>query len=184
MILAAGIMFFVASPRHASAQGLNWEGQTGAFITPFAYTMASPAKGVARPQVSFHYLDTGNVVGGYMQTNASLFGIAGNASAWQGRFFGATAFVFTGPAKSTLIVGSEFAQQPHFIEGLQGATVPTSFTYFVRIVPAPERLKLNVDFGVAQAIGATMPGVELAARGQFAMGGLLPVLSQFQGSLS
>ena len=280
MLLAAGIMFFVASPRHASAQGLNWEGQTGAFITPFAYTMASPAKGVARPQVSFHYLDTGNVVGGYMQTsvttgmfkrvefgytrtlsmggttpalsplfeggfntvhgkvnlipenawkkkympaiswgfvartqvrhvggvlsakdtsngdlymvatktvtqvkglpfvvslgfkqtNASLFGIAGNASAWQGRFFGATAFVFTGPAKSTLIIGSEFAQQPHFIEGLQGATVPTSFTYFVRIVPAPEKLKLNVDFGVAQAIGATMPGVELAARGQFAMG--------------
>ena len=107
---------------------------------------------------------------GFKQTNASLFGIAGNASAWQGRFFGATAFVFTGPAKSTLIIGSEFAQQPHFIEGLQGATVPTSFTYFVRIVPAPEKLKLNVDFGVAQAIGATMPGVELAARGQFAMG--------------
>ena len=71
MILAAGIIFFVASPRHASAQGLNWEGQTGAFITPFAYTMASPAKGVARPQVSFHYLDTGNVVGGYMQTSVT-----------------------------------------------------------------------------------------------------------------
>ena len=71
MILAAGIMFFVASPRHASAQGLNWEGQTGAFITPFAYTMASSAKGVARPQVSFHYLDTGNAVGGYMQTSVT-----------------------------------------------------------------------------------------------------------------
>ena len=52
----------------------------------------------------------------------------------------------------------------------QGATVPTSFTYFVRLVPAPEKLKQNIDFGVAQAIGDTMPGVELAARGQFAMG--------------
>ncbi len=71
MILAAGIMFFVASSRHGSAQGLNWEGQTGAFITPFAYTMASPANGVARPQVSFHYLDTGNVIGGYMQTSVT-----------------------------------------------------------------------------------------------------------------
>ena len=264
----------------AAAQGLNWEGQTGAFITPFAYTSASSAKGFGRPQASFHFLEAGSVIGGYVQTsvtvgffkraefgytrtigvggstpalsplfeggfntvhgkvnlvpenhgkrnyvpaiswgfvartqvrhvggvinaqdtnngdfylvatktvtqvkglpfvvnggfkatNASIFGVAGNASAWQGRFFGAVAIVLTGPGKSTWIVGSEFAQQPHFIEGLPGATVPTSYTYFVRIVPAPERWPLNVDFGLAHAIGNTAPGVDLRASGQFAMG--------------
>lgn len=277
-LAVAAVCGILASP--ALAQGLNWEGQTGAFITPFAYTSASPAKGFGRPQASFHFLEAGPVIGGYVQTsvtvglfkraefgytrtigldgstpalsplfeggfntvhgkvnlvpenygkrnylpaisagfvartqvrhvggvinaqdtnngdfylvatktvtqvkglpfvlnggfkgtNASIFGIAGNASAWQGRFFGAVAIVLTGPGKSTWIVGSEFAQQPHFIEGLPGATVPTSYTYFVRIVPAPERWPLNVDFGLAHAIGNTAPGVDLRASGQFAMG--------------
>ena len=54
---AAGLMFLAALTPGARAQGLNWEGQTGAFITPFAYTSASPARGMGRPQASFHYLD-------------------------------------------------------------------------------------------------------------------------------
>ena len=279
-IAAAGLMFLAALTPGARAQGLNWEGQTGAFITPFAYTSASPAGGMGRPQASFHYLDAGSVIGGLTQssvtvgflhraefgytrssnltgstpglsplftggfntvhgkvnllpenagrknylpaissgfvartqvrhvggvingrdtsngdfymvatktvtqvqglpflvnfglkaTNASIMGIAGNAPAWQGRLFGAGAIVLKGPAGSTLIVGSEFAQQPHFIEDLPGATVPTALTYFVRIVPAPERLKLNVDFGIAQAVGRITPGVDLQARKQFATG--------------
>ena len=107
---------------------------------------------------------------GLKATNAAVMGIAGNASAWQGRLFGAAAFVFKGPAGSTLIAGSEFAQQPHFLEELPGATVPTALTYFVRIIPAPERLKLNVDFGVAQAAGRITPGVDLKARNQLATG--------------
>ena len=279
-VAAAGLMVFAALTPGALAQGLNWEGQTGAFITPFAYTSASPAGGMGRPQASFHYLDAGSVIGGLTQssvtvgflnraefgytrssnliggtpglsplfaggfntvhgkvnllrenvgkknyipaistgfvartqvrhvggvingqdtsngdfymvatktvtqvqglpflvnfglkaTNASVMGIAGNAPAWQGRLFGAAAFVLSGPAGSTLIVGSEFAQQPHFVEELPGATVPTTLTYFVRIIPAPERLKLNVDFGVAQAVGRITPGVDLQARNQFATG--------------
>lgn len=278
LALGAAVLFTFASS--ALAQGLNWEGQTGAFITPFAYTSASPATGFGRPQASFHYMDTGNVIGGYIQTsvtigflkraefgftrsvnltgttaglsplfeggfntfhgkvnfvpenvsrqnympaisggfvartqvrhvggvinsrdtrngdfylvatktvtqvkglpflvnlgfkgtNSSIFGIAGNATAWQGRWFGAAAFVLNGPAGSVVVLGSEFAQQPDYIEGLAGATVPTTLTYFVRIVPAPERLPLNVDFGVAQAVGNVTPGVELKARAQFAMG--------------
>ncbi len=107
---------------------------------------------------------------GFKGTNASIFGVSGNASAWQGRWFGAAAFVLNGPAGSVVVLGSEFAQQPHYIEGLPGATVPTSLTYFARIVPAPERMPLNFDFGVAQGVGNITPGVELKARGQFAMG--------------
>jgi hypothetical protein len=43
----------------ASAQSLNWEGQTGALLTPFAYTAKSPAKGFGTPVVAFHYLSGG-----------------------------------------------------------------------------------------------------------------------------
>ncbi|HVJ05055.1 MAG TPA: hypothetical protein VM578_05250 [Candidatus Saccharimonadales bacterium] len=47
----------------AFAQGLNWEGQTGALITPFAYTASSPARKFGKPEVSFHYLNSGDVIG-------------------------------------------------------------------------------------------------------------------------
>jgi hypothetical protein len=276
--LAAIAAALVTTPS-LSAQGLNWEGQTGAFITPFAYTSASPSKGMGRPQLSFHYLDGGSVIGGlaqssvtvgflkrfemgvtrtstlggstpglsplfeggfntfhgkinflpentggqfmpalsvgfvtrrqvrhvggvlngsdthngdycivatktitqikglpillsggYKQTNASVFGIAGNATAWQGRCFGTGAIVLSGPGGSAIIAGAEFAQQPHYIQGLPGATVPTSFAYFFRIIPAPERLNLNIDLGLAQAAGEIAPGLDLLARNQFALG--------------
>jgi hypothetical protein len=261
------------------AQNLNWEGQTGAFITPFAYTGASPARGFGLPVVSFHYLDGGDVLGGFYEvsgtigflkrfeagytraqnsdgsvaglsplfnsgfnifhgkanllvenaggrnyipaisvgfvartnvrrvggaitsndthnedfyvvgtktipylrflpiiasfgfkgTNASVLGIAGNAPAWQGRLFGAIAFVVRGPAKSKVVFGSEVLQEPRHIEGLPGANLPTTLTYFARTVPS-ERLPLNVDFGVAQVANQIMPGVNLHARSRFAMG--------------
>ena len=38
------------------------------------------------------------------------------------------------------------------------------------IVPLPERSKFNVDFGVAQAAGSVLPGVNMRARHQFALG--------------
>ena len=46
---------------------LNWEGQTGAFVTPFAYTSPSNSKGLGHPQLAFHYLDGGSVVGNDFQ---------------------------------------------------------------------------------------------------------------------
>jgi len=105
---------------------------------------------------------------GLKATNSSLWGIAGNASAWQGRAFGAAAFVVTGPSKSTLIFGSEIAQQPKYIAGLQRATLPPTMTYFVRIIPA--KVPMALDFGIAQVAGTITPGVNLKARAQFAMG--------------
>lgn len=278
-LLTFALLLMAAPFCLVSAQGLNWEGQTGAFITPFAYTSQSPAKGIGKPQFAFHFMNVGDVIGNNIQasvtvgvggraefgytrsfnaagkiaglsplfeggfntfhaklnlvpenaaktkylpgisagfvvrsqvkhvggvltnkettngdfyvvgtktitqvkglpflinvgvkgTNASVFGIAGNATKWEARAFGAIAFVFKGPAKSTLIVGSEAAQQPRYIKDLPGATVPTTMTYFVRIVPVPEK-PFNVDFGIAQAAGKIAPGVDLKARAQFAMG--------------
>jgi hypothetical protein len=264
----------------ASAQSLNWEGQTGVFVTPLAYTAASPKDNVGKPVVAYHYLDAGDVLGGfhtasvteglfgraefgytrtfhqpgsttglsplwdggfnivhgkvnlvgenagknkwlpaisagfvartqdhhvsgvlgnrdysnadfylvatktvtqikplplvlnlgYKATNASVFGLAGNAPAYKGRLFGAAALVVKGPKKSQVIFGSEFAQQPREVQNLPGATVPTTITYAARIVPLPERSKFNIDFGVAQAAGWILPGVNLQARHQFALG--------------
>ena len=59
----------MSTPKHASrmillslgmgaallpAQSLNWEGQAGGLITPFAYTAAS-GKGLGRPSISYHF---------------------------------------------------------------------------------------------------------------------------------
>ncbi len=261
------------------AQNLNWEGQTGAFVTPFAYTSPSPGGGFGLPAVSFHYLDGGDVLGGFYEvsgtvgflrrfeagytralnsdgstpalsplfnggfnifhgkanllgenagkhnylpaislgfvvrtnvrrvggvvdskdthnedfylvatktitrfkvlpivaslgfkaTNASVLGIAGNAPDWQGRLFGAVGFVVPGPVKSKIVLGSEFLQEPRRIQGLPGAELPTTLTYFARVIPRGE-LPLNVDFGVAQVANDILPGVKLHARDQFALG--------------
>ena len=265
----------------AGAQSLNWDGQTGVFITPLAYTAASPNNNFGLPIVAYHFLNAGSVLGdfhtvsvteglagrvefgytrglhqdgstaglsplwssgfnivhakvnvvkenagknpwlpafsagfvartedrnvsgllvtpaknysnadfylvasktitqtkpvpivlnlGYKETNASVYGLAGNAPAYTGRLFGAAAFVFKGPAKSAIILGSEFSQEPRQVQNLPGAIVPTTITYAARIVPLAER-KLNIDFGVAQAAGTIEPGVTLKARHQFALG--------------
>jgi hypothetical protein len=295
--LLIGISLFVVTvfSQAVFAQGLNWEGQTGALITPFAYTAGSPAGKFGKPEVAFHYLNTGNVIGNDYQlsitegvgkhfefgytgafsssgsspltslfsngfselhgkftivnenahktkwvpaiavgalgrfgaqrvsyyvtpqtpgstdkngdfyivatktitqvkglpfvlsfgekvTNASVLGIAGNAGnalngdqRWQGRLFGAAAFVVKGPAKATLIFGSEAAQEPRYVQGLNtalnvNATIPTTLSYFVRVVPHLEGSPLQVDLGVVQAAGNITPGLDLNARARVGMG--------------
>ena len=261
------------------AQNLNWEGQTGALLTPFAYTSPSSSHGIGLPAASFHYLNGGDVLGdfyeasatvgfmkrfevgytgamsskgetpglsplfggefniyhgkanllpengwnchyvpaisvgfvgrtqvrrvggvldsketnneegyivatktitsaytlpilvnvGFKVTNASILGIAGNAPAWQGLVFGSAGVVVRGPLQSKVVFGSEVLQEPHHVEGLPGAVIPSTLTYFARVIPRPET-PLNVDFGVAQVANRIMPGVELKARSQFATG--------------
>ena len=280
MLLGILLALFVLAPvRSGYAQSLGWEGPTGVFVTPLAYTAASPENGFGTPIVAYHFVDGGNVLGNFHQisvtagalkriefgytrtvhsvgtsaafsplwsdgfntfhakvnvvpenyanqrwlpaisggfilrtqvhnvggvfrnqdttngdvyvaatktitqikpipvllsaglrgTNASLFGLGGNAPDFVARGFGAVAFVFKGPAKSTLILGSEVSQQPRRIEGLPLADVPTTLTYAARIVPFAKQ-KLNLDFGVLQAAGRIQPGVNLNARARFAFG--------------
>jgi hypothetical protein len=261
----------------ASAQSLGWEGETGVFVTPLAYTAASPANGIGLPVVAYHYLNGGTVLGdfhemsvtagvfkrlefgytralhtvggdaafsplwhngfnivhgkanlvsenlgkqkwlpaislgfmlrtqihnvggaiqnkdtkngdiyvvatktvtqsrvpivlsgGYRATNAELWGMGGNAPAMVGRAFGAVAFVFKGPAHSSVILGSEVSQQPRHPDQLPDAVIPTTFTYCMRVVPIPER-KFNIDFGVAQIAGKIAPGVDLQSRARIGM---------------
>jgi hypothetical protein len=269
-----------------SAQSLNWEGQDGIFVTPLAYTVPGTQKGFGAPAVAYHYVNAGDVLGGFHQvsisegifdrieigytrsfhqngstvglsnlwssgfnifhgkvnvlregthwlpalsvgfvartqvhnvggviqnkdtnnadfyavatktvmairrlplvfnlgfkaTNASLLGIAGNAPGYQGKLFGAAAFALRGPGRSTILVGSEFLQEPRRVQDLPGVVIPTTITYAVRIVPGGalplhgwgvESPKLTIDLGLLQAAGAIAPGVNLQARHQFALG--------------
>ena len=80
-----------------------------------------------------------------------------------------------GPSKSALIFGSEAAQQPRYVQGLNTlldgrATIPTSMTYFVRVVPHLEGSPLQIDLAVVQAAGTIAPGIDLNSRARFAMG--------------
>jgi len=257
------------------AQNIGWEGESGVFVTPLAYTVGSPAKGFSAPVVGFHYLGAGSVIGDFYETsitmgalgrtefgytrnyhaaggdpnlsslwsngfniafgkvnivpenwgknnwipafsvggtarwsvenvggalnqkktnngdvygvasktiltkskvpmiltggvrgtNAELWGMGGNAPEWKARAFGSAAFVVKLPNKMTAIFASEVAQQPKHPEGFPNLIIPTTLTYAVRLLPAPEH-KLAVDFGVAQIAGQTQPGANLRARSQ------------------
>ena len=272
-----GALIFSAGT--ASAQSLNWEGQTGVFVTPFAYTAAADAGKAGKPSIGYHFLNVGpyagnfqtlnlteglggvievgytrvihnkgsqaplntlwdssfhifhgkikmvsenmnknnwvpaislgfvartgdhNVTGvlgnkdyssadlyivatktitqtkkvpvllnfGYKATNAQIYGLAGTAPQYTGRMFGAAAFVFSLPGKNTLILASEFAQEPKHIKNLAGAVVPTTLTYAARFVPHT-KAKLSIDVGVGQVANNILPGVGLAARSQLAFG--------------
>ena len=234
-LLAVSALALVFAGAGVHAQSLNWEGQTGVFVTPLAYTAPSGKGGIGRPIVAYHYLNAGEVLGGfhtasvtvglggedgvrlyphlppagrhgrpepvverrlqhrarqgqpgagerqqaqlgagavgrfcganpgrprercsgrtkkynngdfylvatktvtqvrglplvlnlgYKATNARSSGWQATRPAYKGRLFGAAAFVVKGPAKSQLIFGSEFAQQPREVQNLPGADGP------------------------------------------------------------
>jgi hypothetical protein len=293
LIALAGLVFGLLSTSHVDAQALGWEGETGVFATPLAYTASAEGQNI-HPVVAYHYFNAGPIIGefhevsteaglgkrlelgythefhiegrdpslsplwqngfeifngkvilvpenykkntvtpaismgfiartgvrnvgdylaynnttnngmnngdiyivaskvvtqvskkvpivlnaGLRGTNAELWGMGGNAPNWQARPFGALAFVFAGPRRSTVIFGSEAAMQPHHPLGFTSLTdsgklplnIPTTLTYCMRIVPSPKH-KLNIDFGVAQIAGmiygSGSTGINLKARHQF-----------------
>jgi len=59
------LLFLLTRPLLAQ---LNWEGQTGGLITPFAYNSSS-SMGVGRPELAFHYLNGGPVLGNDFQVS-------------------------------------------------------------------------------------------------------------------
>src|SRR5208283_1294113 len=96
----------------------------------------------------------------------TLWGFGGNSPGFEGKVFGAAALIFTGPKKSTIIIGAEVSEQPrHIFTNLYTPAwtpgvpkwvtnglfdVPTSEVFAARIVPFAKR-KLNVDIGVLHA---------------------------------
>ena len=64
------IVFLGARANSVSAQSLNWEGQTGIFVTPLAYTLPSE-NGLANPLFPRHYLGAGDVLGGFHEVSVT-----------------------------------------------------------------------------------------------------------------
>ena len=280
-VIVAGMALVLTSAKPLHAQGLGWEGETGVFVTPLAYTASAEGQKI-HPVVAYHYLNAGPVIGDFHEasieigvwkrlefgythefhvfggdpnlsplwqngfdifngkvnlvpenygkhkwvpaistgfvvrpnvrnvgnwvegsavnpahvsgmsdgdiyavaskfvplkpipvilsggvrgTDAVLWGMGGNAPDWQARAFGSAAFVFRAPRKSTLILASEVAQQPHHPLDFPTLNIPTTLTYAMRFIP-PAKYKVNFDVGVAQIAGNVMPGVNLQARHQ------------------
>ncbi|HUO59777.1 MAG TPA: hypothetical protein VMU24_03850 [Candidatus Acidoferrales bacterium] len=55
----------------AHAQGLGWEGETGVFVTPLAYTQ-STENGKARATAAYHYLNAGSVIGDFHEASIEV----------------------------------------------------------------------------------------------------------------
>ena len=54
------------------AQNIGWEGETGVFVTPLAYTAQSPKTGLGKPLVAFHYLNGGGVLGDFYNVSGTV----------------------------------------------------------------------------------------------------------------
>jgi hypothetical protein len=67
LLLSIFCMGLFAPTRPAHAQQLGWEGETGVFVTPLAYTVATPKHTFALPVVAYHFLNAGSVIGRYSQ---------------------------------------------------------------------------------------------------------------------
>ena len=73
-VLAALLMAVILSPvmtRPMQAQALGWEGETGVFVTPMAYT-ASDVHQKFHPVVAYHYFDAGSVIGQFHETSIEM----------------------------------------------------------------------------------------------------------------
>jgi hypothetical protein len=71
-IVLVVIVVACAGSNTAFAQSLNWEGQTGVFVTPLAYSVSTGNATFSVPVVSYHYLYAGPVLGGFHQISATM----------------------------------------------------------------------------------------------------------------
>ncbi len=107
------------------------------------------------------------VSGGVKGSNAVLFGLGGVGRNYEARGFGTAGIVVKTPFKGAkAIFGGEVDQQPTELKNMPGVSIPTELTYFVRVLPLPEK-PLNMDFAVAQFAGRISPSTDLKARSQF-----------------
>ena len=71
-IMAAIIVIACAGSTPTFAQSLNWEGQTGVFVTPLAYSVSTGNATLSIPVVSYHHLNAGRVLGGFHQVSITM----------------------------------------------------------------------------------------------------------------
>src|SRR5271157_5718519 len=69
-IVVAGVVLLLCCTS-LWAQNLGWEGETGVFVTPLAYTAGVEGK-IAEPVVGFHFLDAGPVIGQFYEASITV----------------------------------------------------------------------------------------------------------------
>src|SRR5215467_8227015 len=73
LALVVSMMLFSGLTSSLHAQALGWEGETGVFVTPLAYT-ASAENQKFHPVVAYHYFNAGSIIGDFHEMSAT-FGI-------------------------------------------------------------------------------------------------------------
>jgi hypothetical protein len=68
-LLAVVVVAGLLGTAPLAAQNIGWEGETGVFVTPLAYTASSPANNFGRPLVAYHFLNGGGVLGDFYEVS-------------------------------------------------------------------------------------------------------------------
>lgn len=94
---------------------------------------------------------------GWKATNASIYGIGGNATRFQGRLFGGVGFPLPGPFHTAIVPAAGFTQEPAHVKNLAalvpgGGHIPTTLDYAVRLTQR-EHARFSVDAGIGQVAG-------------------------------
>lgn len=94
---------------------------------------------------------------GWKATNASIYGIGGQATRFGGRLFGGVGFPLPGPWHTAIVPAAGFTQEPYHVKNLGllvpgGGHIPTTLDYAVRLTQR-EHARFSVDAGIGQVAG-------------------------------
>ena len=166
-----GIVLVIVFVVAVQAQNIGWEGETGVFVTPLAYTAASPAHGLGRPLVAYHFLNGGEVLGDF-------YNVSGTVGAFSRVEFGYTRALhgLGGDPNFSALWNNGFNivhGKVNLVRENAGKTqwVPAISVGFVARsqVRNVGGVLQNIDFGVAQIAGKIVPGVDLRARSRLGL---------------
>ena len=90
-------------------------------------------------------------------TNASIYGIGGQATRFGGRLFGGVGFPLPGPWHTAIVPAAGFTQEPYHVKNLGllvpgGGHIPTTLDYAVRITQR-KNARFSFDAGIGQVAG-------------------------------
>ncbi len=71
LMALAGLVFGLVPAAHLHAQALGWEGETGVFVTPLAYTASAEGQKI-HPVVAYHYFNAGPVIGEFHEVSTEV----------------------------------------------------------------------------------------------------------------
>ena len=71
LIALAALAFAMVPATRLRAQALGWEGETGVFVTPLAYTASAEGQKI-HPVVAYHFFNAGSVIGDFHEVSTEV----------------------------------------------------------------------------------------------------------------